>query len=212
MNKCSIFPIASAVILAGAAVLATNESGGIQFLRECVCLRVSARKLKEPPEVQDLRRRAIQGDAQAQFELGNLYEKGKDVREGEDHAKKSEWWLRAAEQGHVGAQCALGHLCQSVPDDDYAEAAKWFCRAAWRGCAEAQVKLALLYAQGQGVPQDEREAYIWHAVSVMGGDSGDWNFLDALAKGWPTAERNEAHTEAERRRAKIRRRQNSSAD
>ena len=209
MNKCGIFSIASAVILVGAAVLATNESGGIQFLRERVCLRVSARKLKESWEVQDLRRRAIQGEAQAQFELGCLYDEGKGVWE--DHAKKSELWHSAAEQGHVGAQCALGRLCHVPPADD-AEAAKWFCRAAWRGSVDAQYEIAWLYAEGKGVPKDEREAYIWLSISAMEGHSGAWGQREGFAKELSPTERAGAQAEAERRRAEIRRRQNSSAD
>ena len=40
--------------------------------------------------------------------------------------------------------------------------AAWFRRAAEQGHANAQVFLGLMYADGDGVPQDDAEAVAWY--------------------------------------------------
>ena len=47
----------------------------------------------------ELRRRAEQGDAEAQFSLGFRYGEGEGVPEDRQEALK--WWRKAAEQGHA---------------------------------------------------------------------------------------------------------------
>ena len=49
---------------------------------------------------------AEQGDADAQYNLGMLYDDGVNVPQ--DAAKAAKWFRRAAEQGHVAAQSKLG--------------------------------------------------------------------------------------------------------
>ena len=49
---------------------------------------------------------AIDGDADAQFELAGLYAEGDGVKQNLTEAVK--WYRKAAEQGHDGAQFKLG--------------------------------------------------------------------------------------------------------
>ena len=49
---------------------------------------------------------AEQGDAFAQFKLGEMYQVGRGVSK--DHKKAVRWFRFAAEQGHSGAQLAFG--------------------------------------------------------------------------------------------------------
>ena len=49
---------------------------------------------------------------------------------------------------------------------DYAEAAKWFRKAAEQGDAKAQYNLGIMYAKGQGVPQDYVLAYMWSNLAT----------------------------------------------
>ena len=42
----------------------------------------------------------------------------------------------------------------------------WFRKAAEQGYARAQNTLALMYADGRGVPQDDMQAYIWFSLSA----------------------------------------------
>jgi TPR repeat protein len=53
---------------------------------------------------------------------------------------------------------------------DYTEAARWYRKAAERGYGGAQNHLALLYAQGLGVPKDLVEAEKWFELGETHGD------------------------------------------
>lgn len=48
------------------------------------------------------------GDAEAQYQMGLVYENGSGVKQ--DHAAAAEWYRKAAEQGHAIAQYFLGFL------------------------------------------------------------------------------------------------------
>jgi len=86
----------------------------------------------------DLMARANEGDAEAQFQLGNFYNSEGGVTIDEI----AEWYKKAANQNHPSAQLALGLLyLEWSPDEDYREQALyWIERAAQRGC-EAAVKV-----------------------------------------------------------------------
>jgi len=76
---------------------------------------------------------AAQGDIDAQFALGFLYNTGQGVPQ--DYAQAHEWYLKAAAQGHATAQVKLGVLYaegRSVPQD-YVFSHMWFNLAAAQG-------------------------------------------------------------------------------
>ena len=88
---------------------------------------------KKNREVKFYHREAEQGKAYAQFKLGEMYAKGKDVPRDDLEAVK--WYRKAAEQGHGSAQNNLGVKYsegQGVPQD-YIEAHKWFNIAGAKG-------------------------------------------------------------------------------
>jgi TPR repeat protein len=77
--------------------------------------------------------RAEEGDAAGQFELGDIYYKGKGVPLDYDEALK--WYRKAADQGDAEAQFALGGMYsqgQGVPKD-YTKAYVFFNIAAAQG-------------------------------------------------------------------------------
>ncbi len=105
---------------------------------------------------------AEQGNANAQFNLGLMYDNGQGVSQ--DHAKALQWYRKAAEQGNVEAQYNLGFMYdngQGVPQD-YAKALRWWRKAAEQGNAKAQSKLGFMYRNGLGVPQDYVQAHLWY--------------------------------------------------
>ncbi len=59
----------------------------------------------EDGQLSDLKARAENGDAEAQFDLGLVYERGGHVR---DYAKARKWYQKAAEQGHTQALYNIG--------------------------------------------------------------------------------------------------------
>jgi TPR repeat protein len=112
--------------------------------------------------VEAVRRKAHEGDAEAQYILGLMYANGEGVPR--DDAEAVKWCRLAAEQGLATAQFNLGKRYYSgdgVPKDD-AEAAKWCRLAAEQGDAMAQYILGFAYDKGEGVPKDDAEAVKWY--------------------------------------------------
>lgn len=56
-------------------------------------------------------------------------------------------------------------------DNDYANAARCFKQEAEQGNAEAQFSLGNMYAEGLGVPQDDRQAASWFSKAAEQGFS-----------------------------------------
>ena len=93
---------------------------------------------------------AKQGDAQAQSNLGLMYDNGLGVTQ--DYKEAVKWFRLSAEQGNVVAQANLGGMYyhgQGVTQD-HKKALKWYRLAAEQGLADAQNNLGTMYAKGQG--------------------------------------------------------------
>lgn len=120
-------------------------------------------------EMQRLRTRADQGDAEAQSHLGALYFLGWGVQQDDGQAAK--WSDKAAAQGDADGQFLLGllySLGRGVPEDD-AQAAQWYQKAAAQGNVPAQGRLGTLYDFGLGVPQDYVQARQWYQKAATQG-------------------------------------------
>ena len=92
-----------------------------------------------------LKQLAEQGDAAAQFSLGEMYDYGEGVPQDDDRARQ--WYEKAAVQGHVAAQFRLGEMYdygEGVPQDDD-RACQWYAEAAAQGHAPAQYRLGGMY-------------------------------------------------------------------
>ena len=50
---------------------------------------------------------------------------------------------------------------------DYVTAAKEFNKAAEQGDADAQLLLGIMYNNGEGVPQDDKEAVKWYRLAAV---------------------------------------------
>jgi TPR repeat protein len=67
---------------------------------------------------------------------------------------------------------------------DFKEAVRWYRMAAEQGEAKAQFNLGVMYAKGQGVPQDFKEAMQWYYLAAMQGDADAQHNLGVMyAKG-----------------------------
>ena len=125
---------------------------------------------------------ADQGDAEAQFNLGVMYEIGNGVPQ--DFAEAAKWYRKAAEQGIAAAQSILGvmyHAGDGVPLD-YVEAVKWHRMAAEQGYARAQLQIGLMYRHGIGVPLDYVQAHIWFNLAAAQGNELGRKYRDIVAK------------------------------
>jgi TPR repeat protein len=115
---------------------------------------------------------AENGDAQAQYELGEWYADGETAPR--DPAKAVEWMRKAAEQGHMEAQFAMAAFyargVRGVLRWDMKEAAKWTEKAAEQGHVDAQNNLGMCYAEGRGVELNNVTAREWFRKAAAQGD------------------------------------------
>ncbi|MFP8873830.1 MAG: hypothetical protein VCB42_04680, partial [Myxococcota bacterium] len=112
-------------------------------------------------DVTEIRLLAEQGDANAQFFLGLIYERGQNVPQ--DDTEAFRLFRLAAEQGDAKAQYKVGFSYRTglgVPQDE-AEAVRWYQLAAEQGNIPAQFSLGVMYATGRGVPQNDVTADMW---------------------------------------------------
>ena len=86
---------------------------------------------------------AEQGNADAQFILGQMYNTGRGVSQ--DHAEAVKWYRRAAEQGDVLAQAVLGamYLGEEGVPADYVQSYMWLNLAASKAPTQEDRDMAL---------------------------------------------------------------------
>ncbi len=97
-----------------------------------------------PKSLEELRRLAEQGDADAQWQLGLRYHNGEDLPH--DDAQAMQWFLRAAEQGVVSAQSTVGAYYwagRGVPED-LSNAYFWSTIANAQGDEASKIRLEVL--------------------------------------------------------------------
>lgn len=125
---------------------------------------------------------ALKGDADAQNNLGVMYELGQGVPK--DFREAMKWYRLAAAQGYAGAQNNLGVMYDKGRGvaQHYREAVKWYRLAAEQGNASAQHNLGVMYDNGRGVAQDYREAAKWYHLAADQGDADAQNNLGDMYK------------------------------
>jgi TPR repeat protein len=104
---------------------------------------------------EEFRAAAEKGDANCQFNLALMYEKGIGVAKDEKQAVV--WYRKSAEQGNSNAQFNLGVLYENGRgcDVDFAQANQWYRKASVQGDALAIGNLGMLYLRGDGVKADK---------------------------------------------------------
>lgn len=121
-------------------------------------LGLLARLRHQPDQARDLFLRAARaGDAESQYQLGELEREG--AGDGAA-ARAAQWYRLAAGQRHAQAALALALLLKNGAGvaRDRAGAAHWLEVAAQAGNAHAMFLLSNAYADGDGVPVDARRA------------------------------------------------------
>ena len=118
-----------------------------------------------------IKARAEAGDAQAQYDLGVMYDIGEGVVQ--DDVESAKWHRLAAEQGNANSQFILGAMYKDGEGvaQNYQEAVKWYRLAAEQGDALAQFFLGDMYGDGRGVTQSYAKAYLWFSLAVAGGET-----------------------------------------
>jgi uncharacterized protein len=130
-----------------------------------------------------IRYAAEQGIAEAQYDLGGLYQTGVGVPP--DALQASHWLRKAAEQGMPEAQFeyAVTLLRGFGLTRDEPKAIPYLKSAAQKGLVTAQNRLAYIYAEGVGVKKSPVEAAKWRLIAKAGGMKDPK--LDALVEKLP---------------------------
>lgn len=137
---------------------------------------------------------AVQGNAAAQANLGDLYANGRGVAR--DDATAVTWFRKAAEQGDTYGESWLADMYakgRGVARDDVAAGA-WFRRCADKGSAYCQAGIAYLYRDSKVFSHDEVAAVGWFRKAAEQGDADAQTTLGymyeygrGVAKSYPQA-------------------------
>ncbi len=155
-----------ALLLAGAAQAMTPEEAGMlfqgaergsaaaQLMLGLAYLRGDGGLPKDAAAAAGwLEKAAVQGNAYAENELGDLYAQGEGVAK--KPAVAADWWEKAAQRGSLRAQVKLGkRRLEAKGPGDREEGRRWLERAATEGSAEAQYLLGRMYHEGEWVPRN----------------------------------------------------------
>lgn len=105
---------------------------------------------------------AENGITHAQWLLANIYEYDL-TGEGAEPEKAFEWYLKAAEGGHMRAQTLVGesYLRGSGVNEDFQQAYQWLNKAAKSGDPNAEFSIGYMYFAGKGRDKDVSAALSW---------------------------------------------------
>ena len=112
---------------------------------------------------------AKDGNVEAQFSLGAIYETGLGVPA--DPTVAAGWYAQAAGRGHAKAQYNLAIMYadgRGVPRDDL-RAALWLRKAAEQNHGKAQYNLGIFYEAGRGLTKNETQARFWYGRAAANG-------------------------------------------
>jgi uncharacterized protein len=128
---------------------------------------------------------AIKGNADAQYYMGQAYKAGRgvplDLKQAED------WYRRAAEQGHPGAEANVGLVM--FQNGKRQEALPWIRKAADRGDPRAQYLLGTAMFNGDLVAKDWVQAYALMTRASASGLPAASNSLGQMDKFIPVDQR-----------------------
>ena len=104
-------------------------------------------------------------DAETMVQIAESYMKKGDER------GALEWYLKAAEEGHVWSQYKIAQVYDAgmLVNEDDQKAFQWYLRASEGGHIEAQYNLAYKYDVGNGTAENNSEAVRWYSIAA---DSG----------------------------------------
>jgi TPR repeat protein len=114
-----------------------------------------------------------------------LYQQGKALLEKRDRTLLKdifECFLKAAELGHIEAQCEVADFYHNgtYVTQDYAKEFEWYNKAAAQESSFAQYQLGCCYSNGRGVDKDNKKAAAWWSKAAAKGNQMARIALDDL--------------------------------
>ena len=126
-------------------------------------------QIPHEPYSPELVRKAEEGDAQAQMDLGYAIFYGKGVAK--SYEQSVSWYEKSAAQANANAINNLANCYEKGQGvgQDMVKAASLYRQAAEAGFGPAQDNYALMLCRGTGVPKNVPEAFRWHLKSAQQG-------------------------------------------
>ena len=123
-----------------------------------------------------------QEDAETCYRTAQDYYYGKNGKNKDDEAA-AQWYLKAAEQGHVESYYCLGSMLKEVCE--FEDAFGCFQQAAEHGHAAAQYELGVAYSLGLGIELNNEESMKWYRKAAEQGHEEAIGFLEELGERVP---------------------------
>lgn len=145
----------------------SEESNQNEFLaRELERANRSYAQHDLPDAMAILRNIADQGYVPGQYQLAYVLDYG------EENEEAVQWYTKAAQAGHSGAQIdlALKYISGEGVASDIGVAISWLTRAAAQNTTQAMMILADLYARGATGNTDYEKAVYWYTKAFEAGD------------------------------------------
>jgi TPR repeat protein len=123
----------------------------------------------------------VGNDIDAAHKLALLHEYGEHGVE-IDVVAAADWFLNAAEGGHVEAMAEFAMCCElgcGVEQNDE-QALDWYRKAAEKGHTTSKFSVGEFHEEGRGVPQSDQEACLWYYKSAVEGDEDSKKALRRL--------------------------------
>lgn len=130
------------------------------------CLASVNAEDQKSPDIQKLKASALNGNAEAQAQLGKSF--CNENSSYHDYEQAENWFRKSAEQGNAQGEFGLGTLYffgRGVRQD-YSKAIEWISKAAEQDDAVAQCTLGRIHYDGIGTPKNLVEAYKWFDLSA----------------------------------------------
>ncbi len=123
-------------------------------------------------DLQSLEDRASAGDPEAETTLALAYHAATLLNRNDLEALRL--LHEAADRGYTAADESLGIFSEmgiGMKQPAPAEALGWYKKATQQGSLDAATNLALMYADGIGIPKDQTQALIWFRRAAEAGDA-----------------------------------------
>ena len=132
-------------------------------------------------QIEEIKRKADAGDAEAQYMLGLMHLKGVGLLS-KNEEKAKEMFRKAADQEHPGAQYELGLMYYEgkVLNRDVDKAWQLWDSASRGGCVDAMFRLSKMCADGECCSEFPKSAYIWALIAKKRGHTEAGELVENL--------------------------------
>tara|TARA_R110002096_G_scaffold151307_4_gene313730 strand:- start:3037 stop:3690 length:654 start_codon:yes stop_codon:yes gene_type:complete len=134
-------------------------------------------------------KKALEGDAKAQYDLGDMYEHGRGIEQ--DYKQAMEWYSKSAQQGYAWAHIAIAQIYYEGKGvaADSAKAEEWYNKAGELDDPEMPLVLGSIYYYGKHIGRNYSVAAKWYIKAAeIGYNSAYMSLGEMYSKGQGVAQ------------------------